>query len=129
MAAVQRNGGELAYIFDRTVPSQAVVHFGNHAQVYPVSPCLHQHVLDDSALTRGGEENLIHKLFSRMLEERFQRSDDIACGGYKARTRAGKVDEPFECVTKMPNAFQVMAESMRLDRKSTRLNSSHLGIS
>ena len=56
-----------------------------------MSPCLYQHVLDDSALTGGGEEDLIDKLLSGMLE-RFQRTDDIACGGRQPGIGTGKVE-------------------------------------
>ena len=35
VAAVQRNGGKLAYILDAAIPREAVVHVGNYAQVTP----------------------------------------------------------------------------------------------
>ncbi len=47
MAAMQRNGGKLADVFDGAVPGQAVVHVGNHAQIDAMGARLLEHVLHD----------------------------------------------------------------------------------
>ena len=85
VAAVQRNGRELADVFDGAVPGQAVVHVGNHAQVDAVHARLLEDILDDAALAGGGEEDLVDKLLARMLEERVERADHIAAGGHDVR--------------------------------------------
>ena len=77
-AAVQRNGGKLADVFDGAVPRHAVVQIGNNAQIDAVHARLLQHILDDGALAGSGEENLIDKLLARILEERIQRANDVA---------------------------------------------------
>ena len=75
---MQRDSRELANIFDRTVPGQAVVHFGNHAKVYAVGSSLYQHILDDPAFAWSSEENLIHKMLARVLKERIERANYVA---------------------------------------------------
>ena len=78
VAAVQRNGRKLADVLDGAVPGQAIVHFGNHAQVHAVDAGLFENILHELALARRGEENLIHKLLARMLEKRLERADHVA---------------------------------------------------
>jgi hypothetical protein len=96
LAAVQRNGRKLANVLDGAVPGQAVVHFGNNAQVHAVGAGLVKHILHDPAFAGSGEEDLVHKLLARMLEERIERTHDIAGGGRKRGTRTGKSMKPLK---------------------------------
>ncbi len=47
-----------------------------------------QNILDDAALAGRGEEDLIHKLRARVLEERIERAHHVAGGCRKAGTGA-----------------------------------------
>jgi hypothetical protein len=97
MAAMQRNGGKLADVFDGAVPGQAVVHVGNHAQIHAVLARLLQHILHDPALAGRGEEDLIHKLLAGVLEERIERAHHVAGGAAKRGNRKpGKSMKPLK---------------------------------
>src|ERR1039458_9222564 len=85
MAAMQRNGGKLADVFDRTVQSQAIVHLGDHAQAHAMDASLFQNIPHNPALTGRGEDDLIYILRADMLEERIERADHVAANRRKAR--------------------------------------------
>ena len=71
-------------------------------------------LLHNPALARRGKEDLVHKLLAGMLEELVQRSHNIAGTRREPGPGAGKINEALECVAQMPNAFQVMAQRVRL---------------
>ena len=114
VAAVQRNGGELADILDGAVPGQAVVHVGNDAQIDAVLASLNQHVLNDLPLAGRGEEDLVHKVLAGVLEQSIESAHHFARGYGKAALRAGKIDEALERVAQVANALQVMAQRVGL---------------
>ena len=77
-----------------------------------------EHVLNDPALTLRGEQYLVNELLASMLEKRVERTNDIARAGHDARRRSRKLDESFECVPEVSNAFEVVAQGMRFRSSS-----------
>ena len=93
LAAMQRNGRELADVFDGAVPGQAVVEIGNHAQIDAVHAGFLEHILNDAALAGSGEKDFVDELLARVLKERVEGADNVAAGRHHLRRGTGEFDE------------------------------------
>ena len=111
---MQRHGGKLADVLDGAVPGHGVVNLGNYTQVHAVSAGLLQHLLHDVPFAGRGEKNLVDKLLAGILEERIERTHDIARRQRRARSGTRKIDKALEGVSQMPDAVEMVAQGLRL---------------
>ena len=77
-AAMQRNRRELADIFDWTVPGKTVVEIRDNAEIDAMSAAFSSTSCTMLAFALRGEEDLVHKLLARMLEERFKSANNVS---------------------------------------------------
>ena len=109
---MQRDGRELADVFNGAVPGKAVVKIGNDAQIDAMHARFFEYVLNHAALAGSGEKNLVDELLACVLEERVEGADDIPARGHHVRGSAGELDKAFERVAEVTNAIEVMAQGM-----------------
>ena len=111
LAAVQRNGGELADILDGGIPGEAVVEVGHDADVDAGGAGLF-HERDDELLVGGyGEEDFVDEEGTGKLDGVAHIADDVRVAGFGFAF--GEGDEAFEAEAEVAEAFEVIAQGVR----------------